>query len=234
MPNNNTKYVYIPIAISLLTLFLTLLSSYLLVSFQLSKQHQLWVKQREIIKSDDIQANKVRLVNDLEKAFMNYAAVGSKCDLYTLKEIELYARGEYLDDTKILFIDSYWGLRPDSKKLDEIEEQSENGLSNLFEAYAQLNSYLGLVPTVFSNNATDKATKVRADLALNFKSHFLDPNQFDELVLKQKKTVAEYIKTENIVQYRNSSYNLNLRNENETLSENMWELLAYLRAEFEN
>ena len=50
MPTEDKKYVRIQIFISLMTLLLTPVFSGVVVYFQLSKQHQLWAKQREVIK----------------------------------------------------------------------------------------------------------------------------------------------------------------------------------------
>ena len=60
MKTQEEKYIRIQIFISLMTLILTPFFSGVVVYYQVSKQYKIWDKQREVIKSDDIQVKKIQ------------------------------------------------------------------------------------------------------------------------------------------------------------------------------
>lgn len=200
MQTQEGKYIRIQIVISLMTLLFTPFFSGIVVYFQLSKQHQLWDKQREVVKFDDIQTKKIQLFNDLRTAYTKYWNAILNYNLKNIKSIELMARQNLAEDTKILFFDTVSKLRPSSEKFDLIEEQLLQSLNDYLTAERQLRSCLFLVSTTFSDDVASKVRVVEDSIKLTVP----DINQINELIPKYEKILGQLQKTKDIAHYNKS------------------------------
>lgn len=231
MPTEDKKYIRIQILISLLTLLFTPILSGLVVSFQLSKQQRLWIEQRKMIKSDDMQTKKIQLFNDLCTAYMKYLLAVTNYNLNDITSVSLMARGKLAEDSKVLFFDTILGLRPSSEEYERIGAQLLQNSNDYYAAEGQLRSCLTLVSTTFSDDVARKVWLVND--AIKISVH--DVNQKNEFIPKYEKILWELQKTRDIIQYNKSISEFTKMylsiGENEKLQSAMALLIASMRTE---
>lgn len=156
MASGENKYVRIQICISLVTLLLTPLFSSVVVYFQLSKQHQFWAKQREVIRSDDIETRKLQLLADLSTAYSKYKNCILNYHYHNMESIHLQARLKLAEDTKLLFFDTLLKLRPSSEEFKSIHSQLLQDFNDYLDEVRQLSSCLTSISVTYSEDVASK------------------------------------------------------------------------------
>jgi hypothetical protein len=234
MAAENRKYVLVQIIISFLTLILTPVFSGLVINHQLSTQHQFWGKQREVIKSDDLETKKSQLLADLSTIHSRYINSLLNYHLSNIKLIILQARQKLAEDTKILFFDTIVKLRPSAEEYQQIDKQLLQNMNDYLGEVRQLRSCLVSVSMTYSDDLASQITAVENSIEFVVP----DVNQVNELILQYQKVLRQLERTKDVTQYNrslnefmNTYFSAYLVEGNEKLNSSMKLLLASMRTE---